>query len=1587
MKTTGIHGMLSLTGAGFGSFTFKADTIDLKLGSYLDLNATGLQFNTKPDAALGQDIISFNSINATVTAGDLTLSGGAKNFAIDASGAFITKEGFGVTLGTNVDAGSFKWPSWLPIQIQNLGLTWPNFASDPTNFQIDLSASVNASVPGTNLSLSGFVQDAIIDVGLLKDNHFPITGLKGAGIGVSGDIFGVSVQAELFVAILDLDSSYNVVADPTSPDVKYHVIYGGIDGGFDFEGLQGFEIRLGLSQLGPLEAYVRDDQAVVLEPVSGLTLSNFRGGIDFSSTLPTITDPHQLVNDPAFQNVDDLTLLQWKDRLATQVVNQAKAYGEHPDSPADAFGALLKNMVITGGATLFSEDASEGAFKLEGDIRFDTTGKFEIAGDLALGDSIKVKGYAYLDLSQAAAGAITLNLLAAFPSGVNLLTVYGTVAFTYSGPVPSSSQPRGATNPQLGTGLALNGTTDDVTASGVDLNGTSFSVQFWAKRNATARAETVISQGDGSSGLNIGFDALNNFVVSFGGTSLSVPTPDGHWHEWSVTFDKASGNVAIYEDAIQVKTGTASALTGASTTFNIGKAGSTYFDGSVDEVRVWGAPLNDAAIADDWNRSFLGAAPGLIASWEFNEGQGTTAADTSGNGHDGTLEGSPKWAPTTIADPPSAPFTGFTITVTGGADLMVPGLPFAVSVKGVAQFRTDVANAAIDLNVNGTADIQPIGVGIGLAGFVHFDFAKASDGTFAHDSSGNLIPELYGALAIQPSGLGLLSSIGLNIEDAYAVVRFNTTQTDQSTDLQVTPSMTTNVYIPAHSGSLDVNGKASFRVAGQDIFQLDGKLDAYFNYASGTNQFELDALLAASLILGPTASPLLAFKADGFVQFTNAGVAADFTLMFDAGHSQALQNAGIDLGSADNSFKLELNTTGHDATFTPPSLEDPSTHKMTSDTQTTIAVPAGPHNADGSVGAAGPYLLVDGLGKLNLVNSFLVSGTIDLLVTPNTFKFDLDADLLVKVQSTVLLDLGVKGGILIYDKGVAAGLDLSLKAGLPAGYGFSINATYQLEVNTTGSDQTFTLGATGETLVVPGAAVPYALVHASGDLRAGTFDLAGTFDFRADPSGATIAASAQTTLGPLGSAHVLGTFTIVAAQNLVGQTAGLYGLLQATFATAPSLPGVALNLNFQLLVNTTNVGRTIVASTDPNGVKPFAVNTSTGQVTTVSQLSIPAGTLVVEAGGQLIVASTIDLAGEFDLTVASSDLTVSANATLKGFLGVDLAAHVVLGIDSADALGPGGLVLNAGLTFSSNLGVGILSISANPTLLINTSPVARNGVAANTYEVALNNASVNILGLQASGTLIVGVSDGVFEIDVPASNPLNLSFFGLGNVGLSGYIRSDGHFSVSGSVGFNLGSSIGDLYGGIGVTISDQGFTGSFTGGADLYTIFGTINLASASGSLVIDGSHVHVEASLYVIGLGFSFNFDLGALSPPPPTPAIYWYSVPELRPGGGGQTMLNAQAITRNGPANPSDYVWTVNYNGAPYTTLSGASPTLVFGDPGTYTVHLTAGGLSRDSVITVANVNPTIQSLNLKPGYGYGKPLTIAPTITDPGPTDGA
>ena len=523
------------------------------------------------------------------------------------------------------------WPSFLPIQVSSLSLTWPDFNSDPTNFSIDVSAAINTTLAG--LTLDGSVQDAVFNVGDLASNQFPLTSLKGAGFEVGGTFAGVTFDAGGFLA---------TASGPNGQSI----LYGGIDGGVSIAGLAGFKIMLGLSQLGPLDVYAMVDAPIILDPDTGLALTGLSAGINFGSGINAPGGAANLTK--VAQGIFSPTLSQWESQLATDVQDQISSGSSWTNPPT--------LMTIQGGATLFDAYASPDAFELSGNIAFDTQGRLLASGTVTMGGSIKVEGSVYIDLSQVASGKAVLEMNITAPADTPIVTAYGTVDFELDGPVFNSVQvPTGSSTPQLGDGLVLDGSTGFGSAQNINLNNTSYTVEFWAQRTASGQEEPVISQGSSTSmtGLSIGFDTNNDFVVNSGGKTVSFAAgQDTSWHQWAVTYDTSTGGgtLSIYRDGIlEDSVGSVGPIQGASSTLLLGKAGTTFFAGGLDEVRVWSVARTKTQIQNSLALQTPSPTTGLIADWSFSEGQGTTAADSSGNHDTMTLTGGVTWAPTVIA--------------------------------------------------------------------------------------------------------------------------------------------------------------------------------------------------------------------------------------------------------------------------------------------------------------------------------------------------------------------------------------------------------------------------------------------------------------------------------------------------------------------------------------------------------------------------------------------------------------------------------------------------------------------------------------------------------------------------------------------------------------------------------------------------------------------------------------------------------------------------------------------------------------------------------------------------------------------------
>jgi len=135
----------------------------------------------------------------------------------------------------------------------------------------------------------------------------------------------------------------------------------------------------------------------------------------------------------------------------------------------------------------------------------------------------------------------------------------------------------------------------------------------------------------------------NGDIDLYGQTDLR----DNGWHH--IAFVRESdGKFSLYIDGtFETASTTTTSNLDFQTAFRIGSdnrvGASPYFHGAIDEVTIWNSALSQAEIRQFMNASLTGNESGLVGYWNFDEGIGTTVADNSPNGNNGTINGGPTW--------------------------------------------------------------------------------------------------------------------------------------------------------------------------------------------------------------------------------------------------------------------------------------------------------------------------------------------------------------------------------------------------------------------------------------------------------------------------------------------------------------------------------------------------------------------------------------------------------------------------------------------------------------------------------------------------------------------------------------------------------------------------------------------------------------------------------------------------------------------------------------------------------------------------------------------------------------------------------
>ena len=121
--------------------------------------------------------------------------------------------------------------------------------------------------------------------------------------------------------------------------------------------------------------------------------------------------------------------------------------------------------------------------------------------------------------------------------------------------------------------------------------------------------------------------------------AIAVTEEAGEWHHYTVTFDNTSKVWKLYKDGAFINSSThTQGLQNWTSPLELGRAAwdsSFNFSGGLDDVRIYNRVLSATEIQNLYLASSLNA--GLVGWWKLDDGAGTTATDSSGNGNDGTL--------------------------------------------------------------------------------------------------------------------------------------------------------------------------------------------------------------------------------------------------------------------------------------------------------------------------------------------------------------------------------------------------------------------------------------------------------------------------------------------------------------------------------------------------------------------------------------------------------------------------------------------------------------------------------------------------------------------------------------------------------------------------------------------------------------------------------------------------------------------------------------------------------------------------------------------------------------------------------------
>jgi hypothetical protein len=297
--------------------------------------------------------------------------------------------------------------------------------------------------------------------------------------------------------------------------------------------------------------------------------------------------------------------------------------------------------------------------------------------------------------------------------------------------------------------LRFNGSNNYVTFGRADSLGVArFTVEAWFRREGAGVATTtgtggvtsaipLLTKGRGEAEASnvdmnffLGLRSTDNVLVAdyeegTGQTSPGLNHPvvgvtrinTNTWHHAAATFDgttltlylNGSVEATVVVGANRLPQSASIQHAALATALNSTGVAAGFFQGSLDEARVWNRARTQQAIRDSLGLEIT-SAPGLRGRWGLNENGGMTAGNSVATAPNGTLVNSPQWiAGSTFALPGALGFAGTNDVVRFGNAAALGLGSFTLETW----FRRDGAGVTANTGTGGVLAIPLVTKGVG----------------------------------------------------------------------------------------------------------------------------------------------------------------------------------------------------------------------------------------------------------------------------------------------------------------------------------------------------------------------------------------------------------------------------------------------------------------------------------------------------------------------------------------------------------------------------------------------------------------------------------------------------------------------------------------------------------------------------------------------------------------------------------------------------------------------------------------------------------------------------------------------------------